>query len=71
MKKTYVKPEIELESFTLSTNIASGCVTITTQAEIDAEEKEVKLWNPNAFADDCAEQIICYHVPNGNLVFTS
>ena len=29
MKKTYVKPELYFESFELSSNIASGCQTIT------------------------------------------
>ena len=30
MKKTYSKPQIMFEAFTLSTNIASGCGVITT-----------------------------------------
>ena len=34
MKRTYTKPEIVFEDFTLSTNIAAGCeVKIDTQAQ--------------------------------------
>lgn len=85
MKKTYEKPEIMFENFTLTTNIAGDC--------------EVKTWTPNS--GNCAYEItdefgdtsaiftsamtgicttteadgeyngICYHVPYGDNLFNS
>ena len=85
MKKTYEKPQIMFESFTLSTNIAGDC--------------EVKTWEPTnsdcgmKFSDGlylfiegvtgCSVPVvdgtvgnddfntICYHVPFGNNLFNS
>ena len=84
MKKTYNKPEIMFESFTLSTNIAGDC--------------KVKTWTPNS--GSCAYEVkdefgdtynvftsavtlcttheedgeysnICYDVPYGDNLFNS
>lgn len=70
MKKTYVKPEIMFESFTVSTNIAAGCEFITkTQVEgvcgyptrngvtFTSEVSGCKYHEPDT------NDALCYHVP--------
>ena len=74
MKKAYVKPEIELESFQFSANVAGECdvfpgsdengwVThVDYQAQILGDKNTCEI-NPEGF---------CYHVPlEGQKVFNS
>ena len=84
MKKTYSKPEIAFESFSLCNSIAAGC-EIT-----DAKDPRLEMTGvgPNggigyAFTMTCDADVtggagdgifntICYHVPDGGLnLFTS
>lgn len=76
MKKAYSKPDIFFEDFSLSTNIAAGCVLI-------AERQDGKfgvLWGGMyIFTGDCTDNVktetwgtICYHIPTpGNNAFSS
>ena len=73
MKKTYSKPEIMFESFTLSTNIAGGCeqpfvtniskgvcaIEITGGVTVFTGDMKVCDTNP---PDDMWDGF-CYHVP--------
>ena len=85
MKKTYSKPQIMFEDFTLCTNIAAGC---TYTEDIEPSEKEfgcgVRVGdgeNEIIFVDgmcwfttdDGSYNKICYYNPNssGINIFTS
>lgn len=71
MKKVYVKPGIELESFAMSANIAGDCSKKMTAAELELEKQEWGVFNE---AENCSnrEWYSCYHVPIDGLgVFTS
>ena len=78
MKKTYLKPEIAFESFTLSTNIAGNCeqpfVTNSTKGVCAIESSGgVNIFSGTvALCDFLPEQMggkedewdgFCYHVP--------
>lgn len=73
MKKVYVKPEIELESFQFTANIAAGC-SVTNSADysclLDDWGAEYK---PNqSDINSCEDPELCYDVPSdGVRVFTS
>lgn len=82
MKKTYSKPDILFESFSLSTSIAAGCeVKITT---IAAKQCGMKFGDTVVFTADmgnvCSTKVVdgslydglCYHVPTeSNNLFNS
>ncbi len=76
MKKTYSKPEIEFESFTMSTNIAAGCENIfglyaRGTCGIPTSAPGMTIFNTAASGSDCSvsggdgEEYggLCYHVP--------
>ena len=82
MKKTYIKPEIMFENFSISTNIASGCEESISL--ISAGTCGIKWGKSTIFTDDvdgCSTKIVdgdddynrlCYHVPDSNYnVFNS
>ena len=85
MKKTYTKPEIMFEDFTLSTNIASGCEVKTrtpseNQCGVNASGINVFIEGmtgcegfpvPDNGGGDGEFGNICYHVPYGENLFTS
>lgn len=84
MKKTYSKPEIVFESFSLSQNIAAGCeVKTNTPAQsecgIDFGGYMIFLDEMTGCSDipvtseggDGEYNGICYHVPNGENLFNS
>lgn len=65
MKKVYVKPEIELEQFQFTSNIAGTCNKVLTPEEIEQDKLN------GGFVDDSCPLISCYHVPEGNTVLAS
>ncbi len=79
MKKTYVKPELYFENFELSSNIATGCVTIT---KLQSKETAcgyndgvdvifTEAMSGCVVKDDGTGKI-CYDVPfDSNRLFTS
>lgn len=87
MKKTYSKPQIMFEDFTLCTNIAAGCTFVDDIVPTAAEygcgvnigsdrDKNVVFTNANGcnYAEDDGNwNGICYYNPNnsGNYIFTS
>ena len=85
MKKSYSKPQIVFESFTLSTDIASGCnLTNVNQASASAgcglwvDDFDV-LFNMGTGSacsvgpDDGQNNTICYHNPDdyAKVIFVS
>lgn len=80
MRKTYSKPEIVFEGFTLSTNIAAGCETKVdgpSSGECGLNFGDLVIFvdeftgcnNNNGVVvegDDGSYNGICYHVPTGN-----
>ncbi len=82
MKKTYTKPEILFESFTLSTNINAGCEKPTNlpswdQCGLDFSGLVVFMTDMSGCTDikvDADKDFngICYHTPTDlNNVFAS
>ena len=82
MKKVYEKPAIVFESFTMSTNIASGCENPTNlpswnQCGLDFSGLMVFMTGMTGCEDIQVNEGdsfdgICYHVPTeGNNLFTS
>ena len=83
MKKTYNKPVIVFESFTMSTNIASGCenpTNLPSQNDCGIELEGVGMvfatgmtgCSDFPISKDDSFNGICYHVPTeGNNLFTS
>ena len=84
MKKTYAKPEIMFEDFSLSNAITAGCEKIALEAmDQCAYEVVTSYGNFKVFLDtmsgicdtgsaDGEYNGICYHVPTAaNNVFTS
>ena len=75
MKKTYTKPEIAFESFTLSTNIAGDCEVINTTSSRDLcgyPTREGIIFNAgsdvcNVYPEDGlyteGGNSFCYHTP--------
>lgn len=74
MKKTYTKPEIMFEDFSLCTNIAAGCETVIDNPSRDACGYPIEgLPNRFLFIDTvqaCTDKInddkrdgFCYHIP--------
>ena len=85
MKKSYTKPEIYFENFTLSTNIASNCDRpFSLQAQFvcaipDANNLGMGIFDPNRGGgcvipgdQDAMYDGFCYHVPTeNNMLFMS
>lgn len=84
MKKTYIKPEILFEDFSLNNSITTGCEKIATATMDECPYTvETDYGSVNVFLDtmigicDTREQDgdykgICYHVPtSADNVFTS
>ena len=72
MKKAYVKPEIELESFQFSANVAGDCDFFPGRDENGWEEDED--YRPFADKNSCqiSDDGFCYQVPlEGQKVFNS
>ena len=70
MKKTYSKPEIVFESFTMSTNVAANCEVV------DPHDPRLYFTGVGyAFTKGCEVSVseggdgefngICYHIPDG------
>lgn len=67
MKKSYAKPNITFESFSLSSNIAEECVLEITFAEWECPVL-IPEWGETVYQEwNCdwsnEEGYICYHVP--------
>lgn len=81
MKKTYSKPEIMFESFTMSTNIAAGCEKIfglyaRGSCGIPTSTPGVIIFNSGDCTDPGGDEAtyngLCYHVPTeGDNLFNS
>ena len=79
MKKTYKKPEIYYESFTLSNNISSGCAGIANLAEnqcsITIPELDYTIFMTDLICEVTppgGNDTICYHAPTEwNNVYSS
>ena len=85
MKKTYTKPEIMFEDFTLTTSIASNCEIKThtpsvNTCGVNASGINVFITNMTGCGDfpvpdngggDGEYGNICYHVPYGENLFNS
>lgn len=84
MKKTYTKPQIALERFTLSTNIAGDCEKKTNNPSnstcgLDFSGLMVFLDTMAGCTDIKVDNVggdgefneICYHVPYGENLFNS
>lgn len=84
MKKTYTKPEIMFEDFTLTTNIAAGCEALTTTATLracglDYSGIQIFMEGQTGCTDEQVTNVggdgkwqhICYHIPDGFNVFNS
>lgn len=84
MRKTYVKPEIMFEDFTVNTHIAAGCELILPAAEgvcaypirggsvfVDESTGCMETTAPNGEYGS-GNNMICYHNPNtSNNLFNS
>ena len=69
MKKTYFKPEIMFEDFSLSTNIATGCEVLSNnqssnQCGMDMSGIMVFVTEAGMYENGAGDPI-CYHVPLG------
>lgn len=86
MKKTYVKPEILFENFSLNTSIASGCEEIIdnqSKGDCGLDFGDIVIFVSQATGcttnkgvvvegDDGDYNGLCYHVPQGtNNLFNS
>lgn len=85
MKKTYVKPEIMFEDFTLCTSIATGCEIVIPTPVSDTCGYAYEggngqtMFTKQVAQDVCFIQVdddegngFCYHVPvEGNNMFNS
>lgn len=80
MKKTYSKPEILFEDFSLSTSITAGCRFITKLATegvcgYKGERSNQVVFTSDVVGCEYTEQdgdTLCYHVPNAdNDIFNS
>ena len=84
MKRAYVKPDIVFESFTLSTNIATGCEHVANHTKGVCNytfrwgyNQEYTIFDAGVAngcdVDTIDEEIdgICYHNPSSNNIFTS
>ena len=87
MKKTYMKPEIMFEDFTLTTNIAAGCESQDVNAStinscgLDFSGLQVFIVGMTGCSHIQVEDPdgdgdgeyanICYHNPSGNNIFNS
>lgn len=80
MKKSYSKPDILFESFSLSTNVAAGCAVITPLPQLD--ECGLPYFNWIIFQNEIqgctkfpttnAGDAVCYHPPTEQTnLFTS
>lgn len=72
MKKTYVKPTIQFESFKMSTNIAGNCNREQPHENGDTctlEDYGTMLFSEsNAACEHIIDGDFCYDVPSANLV---
>lgn len=82
MKKTYIKPEVVFESFSLSHNIAAGCeIIVGTPSEGSCDYEYEGGGGQSIFVttgicdipvNDDVSNGFCYHVPvEGNNLFNS
>ena len=81
MKKVYSKPEIMFDSFSMTTNIASGCDIISKlpqegtcgyQPPRDSNVYFVSsLTGCTHVPDDGPYNYICYHIPNDDTALFS
>lgn len=84
MKKTYTKPEILFEDFSLNNSITVGCEKIAQQAEyecaytVSTSAGDLAIFTDKVLNGACSYtqpdgyNEICYHVPStANNVFTS
>lgn len=82
MKKTYMKPDIYVESFSLTQSIAYGCTAqnlgLGKPGPVDANSCGWVIEGQTYFAYGNVEictageaEIVCYNAPNGNVIFGS
>lgn len=82
MKKTYMTPEIYVESFSLTQSIAYGCTAqnmgLGKPASADAQSCGWDIGGSVYFAYSNAKictageaEIVCYNAPVGNVIFGS
>ena len=70
MKKTYAKPEIMFESFSLCTNIAAGCEfknTLLTEGVCGYDTRNGRTFTEKItgciYKEPDTNDSLCYHVP--------
>lgn len=79
MRKTYSKPEILFESFSMSTSIAAGCEFITklqTEGSCGYETRNGVVFTTKVggceYHEPDENDSLCYHVPTtGTNIFNS
>ena len=82
MKKTYMKPDIYVESFSLTQSIAKGCTAeVHDLGKPSQGNPEVCGWDFDGqtyftygVLPDCTAgeiELVCYNAPNGNIMFAS
>ena len=82
MKKTYMKPDIFVESFSLTQSIASGCTAqkygLGTPSSSNPQscgwDYNGVTYYSNGLNPDCNANelvLVCYNAPNGNVMFGS
>lgn len=82
MKKTYMKPALFVENFSLSQSIAAGCTAHKYDlGSPSSGDPNVCGWdymggtyfkagmNPDCTLGDL--ELVCYNAPNGNVMFAS
>lgn len=85
MKKTYMKPSLYVESFSLTQSIAKGCTAekhgLGEPSHGNPEDCGWDFSGATFFTisvnDDCRDggmgelELVCYNAPNGNIMFAS
>lgn len=82
MKKTYMKPALYVENFSLTQSIAAGCTAHKNgPGEPSFSNPNTCGWDfggqtffTNGLNADCEAgelEIVCYNAPNGSILFAS
>ena len=82
MKKTYLKPSLYVESFSLTQSIAKGCTAeVHGLGEPSINNSDTCGWDFEGMTffaygvnPDCVHgelELVCYNAPNGNIMFAS
>ena len=82
MKKTYMKPSLYVESFSLTQSIAKGCTAQKFGVGTPSQGNEIECgWDFDGQTyftfgvnKDCTAgeiELVCYNAPNGSIMFAS